>query len=186
MLETLRLAGLVEVVDEARTLEDVPGYRLPASGILWREGDGSKPFRDPIRVPGESEAGGRTNPFFVNFYRSLASELAGFEAREHTAQVPYEDRLIREDRFRKGELPILYCSPTKEVGVSIRPHRSKDGHSRHFVNDVLKISAVFHCFSAVFHCFAIGLWFATEVRAQSGINSKVERRLRDADAAANR
>ena len=119
LLETLRLAGLVEVVDEARTREDVPGYKLPASGILWREGDGSKPFRDPIRVPGESEAGGRTNPFFVDFYRSMASELAGFEAREHTAQVPYEDRLIREDRFRKGELAILYCSPTMELGVDI-------------------------------------------------------------------
>ena len=55
----------------------------------------------------------------MNFYRSLASELAGFEAREHTAQVPYEDRLIREDRFRKAELPVLYCSPTMELGVDI-------------------------------------------------------------------
>jgi ATP-dependent helicase YprA (DUF1998 family) len=55
----------------------------------------------------------------VNFYRSLASELAGFEAREHTAQVPYEDRLVREDRFRKAELPVLYCSPTMELGVDI-------------------------------------------------------------------
>jgi hypothetical protein len=115
----LRLAGLVEVVDDARTQDDVPGYRLPASAIVWHEGDGTKPFRDPIRVPGESEAEGRTNPFFVNFYRSMASELAGFEAREHTAQVPYEDRLVREDRFRKGELPILYCSPTMELGVDI-------------------------------------------------------------------
>src|SRR5262249_7817712 len=82
LLNTLRRAGLVEIVQEARTPDDVPGYRLPASAILWREGDGSKPFRDPIRVPGESEAEGRTNPFFVNFYRSMASELAGFEARE--------------------------------------------------------------------------------------------------------
>jgi ATP-dependent helicase YprA (DUF1998 family) len=119
LLDTLRTAGLVEVVDEARTPDEVPGYRLPASAILWLEGNGQKPFRDPIRVPGESEAGGRTNPFFVNFYRSMASELSGFEAREHTAQVPYEDRLVREDRFRKAELPILYCSPTMELGVDI-------------------------------------------------------------------
>ena len=119
LLNTLRLAGLVEIVDEAKGPDDVHGYRLPASAILWMEGAGTKPFRDPIRVPGESEVGGRTNPFFVNFYRSMASELAGFEAREHTAQVPYEDRLIREDRFRKAELPILYCSPTMELGVDI-------------------------------------------------------------------
>ncbi len=119
LLETLRLAGLVEIVDEAKSADEVHGYRLPASAILWIEGEGTKPFRDPIRVPGESEAGGRTNPFFVNFYQSLASELAGFEAREHTAQVPYEDRLVREDRFRKAELPVLYCSPTMELGVDI-------------------------------------------------------------------
>jgi len=119
LLDTLRLAGLVEIVDEAKSPDEVNGYRLPASAILWMEGAGTKPFRDPIRVPGESEVGGRTNPFFVNFYRSLASELAGFEAREHTAQVPYEDRLVREDRFRKAELPVLYCSPTMELGVDI-------------------------------------------------------------------
>ncbi len=119
LLDTLRLAGLVEIVDEVRNSDDVPGYRLPASAIVWCEGSGEKPFRDPIRVPGESEAGGRTNPFFVHFYRSMAAELAGCEAREHTAQVPYEDRLIREDRFRKAELPVLYCSPTMELGVDI-------------------------------------------------------------------
>ncbi len=119
LLETLRVAGLVEVVDEARNPGDVPGYRLPASAIVWCEGSGDKPFRDPIRVPGASEAGGRTNPFFVHFYRSMAAELFGFEAREHTAQVPYEDRLLREERFRKAELPVLYCSPTMELGVDI-------------------------------------------------------------------
>ena len=119
LLNTLRLAGLVEIVDEGVGPDEVHGYRLPAAAILWVEGKGTKPFRDPIRVPGESEASGQTNPFFVNFYRSLASELAGFEAREHTAQVPYEDRLIREARFRTAELPILYCSPTMELGVDI-------------------------------------------------------------------
>jgi hypothetical protein len=119
LLETLRTAGLVEIVDEASGPDEVNGYRLPASAVLWAEGAGTKPFRDPIRVPGESEVGGKTNPFFVNFYRSLASELSGFEAREHTAQVPYEDRLVREDRFRKAELPVLYCSPTMELGVDI-------------------------------------------------------------------
>ncbi len=119
LLDTLRVAGLVEVVEEAKSPDEVPGYRLPASAILWMAGEGTRPFRDPIRVPGESEAAGKTNPFFVNFYRSLASELAGFEAREHTAQVPYEDRLIREARFRSAELPVLYCSPTMELGVDI-------------------------------------------------------------------
>jgi very-short-patch-repair endonuclease len=41
------------------------------------------------------------------------------EAREHTAQVDYEKRIEREDEFREGRLPILYCSPTMELGVDI-------------------------------------------------------------------
>src|SRR5262249_43110448 len=60
-----------------------------------------------------------TNPFFVEFYRSMAAELKGLEAREHTAQVQHEARLERERRFRVADLPILYCSPTMELGVDI-------------------------------------------------------------------
>src|SRR5207247_10280227 len=46
-------------------------------------------------------------------------QTRGFEAREHTAQVPYDLRVEREERFRSGALPILYCSPTMELGVDI-------------------------------------------------------------------
>jgi hypothetical protein len=41
-------------------------------------------------------------------------------AREHTAQVPSEDREEREILFREGKLPILYCSPTMELGIDIK------------------------------------------------------------------
>src|SRR5262249_46333394 len=63
--------------------------------------------------------GGRTNPFFVNFYRTMAGELHGLEAREHTAQGGDEERRKREGGFRAGKLPVLYCSPTMELGVDI-------------------------------------------------------------------
>jgi Lhr-like helicase len=43
--------------------------------------------------------------------------LRGVEAREHTAQVPADVREERERRFREGDLPALYCSPTMELGV---------------------------------------------------------------------
>src|SRR4029077_6126353 len=67
--------------------------------------------------------------------------LFGFEAREHTAQVDGEKRPAREKRFRYGDkeredlakhekhlreigetkrfLPVLFCSPTMELGVDI-------------------------------------------------------------------
>lgn len=119
VLKGLEVAGLVEVVRPADTDTEVPGYQLPASALLWVAGDGSRAFHDPIRMPNVSTTGGRTNPFFVEFYTNTAADMQGLEAREHTAQVPYQLRLDREDRFRKGWLPILYCSPTMELGVDI-------------------------------------------------------------------
>lgn len=119
LLRCLEVGGLVETVVPARGTDDVPGYQLPASALLWVAGDGTRPFHDPIRVPRMSATGGRTNPFFVDFYRNIAASLQGLEAREHTAQVPYEKRLDREERFRAGRLPVLYCSPTMELGIDI-------------------------------------------------------------------
>ena len=87
--------------------------------MVWVAGDGTKAFHDPIAVPSLPDQGGRTNPYFVDFYRTVAAELLGLEAREHTAQVPYEQRLDREERFRSGKLPVLFCSPTMELGVDI-------------------------------------------------------------------
>ena len=134
LLEVLCREGFIEQVDEPHHPNDVPGYQLSASALLWVAGDGSKAFHDPITVPNESAVGARTNPFFVDFYRSFVEvfrlfnsrdhsadgSAAVLEAREHTAQVPYDDRQEREQRFRKGELPILYCSPTMELGVDIK------------------------------------------------------------------
>ena len=120
LLEALRQGGLVEVVlDADEDDQKVPGYQMLASSMRWVMGDGSRAFHDPIRRPNEPEEGSRTNPFFVEFYKTGANELQGFEAREHTAQVDYEMRQDREDRFREGTLPILYCSPTMELGVDI-------------------------------------------------------------------
>ncbi len=119
MLEGLRQAGLVEQVVEPRNEGDKPGYQLPASAMVWVTGDGSQAFHDPIRVPRESSEGQRTNAFFVDFYRATAANLHDIEAREHTAQVPYDLRMERENKFREGTLPILYCSPTMELGIDI-------------------------------------------------------------------
>ncbi|MEO8612715.1 MAG: DEAD/DEAH box helicase [Chloroflexota bacterium] len=119
LLEGLRVAGLVEITRAPKDADDVPGYQLVASAMRWYAGMGERAFHDPIRVPNESQEGGRPNAFFVDFYQSIAQALVGLEAHEHTAQVPYEEREKREQQFRTGELPILYCSPTMELGVDI-------------------------------------------------------------------
>jgi ATP-dependent helicase YprA (DUF1998 family)/very-short-patch-repair endonuclease len=119
LLEGLRVAGLVEMTRPPRDASDVPGYQLVASAMRWHAGTGERAFHDPIRVPNEAEQGGRPNAFFVDFYKTVAESLVGLKAREHTAQVPSKERQEREDHFRSGELPILYCSPTMELGVDI-------------------------------------------------------------------
>ncbi|MCD4784876.1 MAG: DEAD/DEAH box helicase [Candidatus Eremiobacteraeota bacterium] len=119
LLEALRAAGLVEIVSDPGNENDVPGYKIPASAMIWAAGEGAMGFHDPIRVPNQSELGVRTNQFFVDFYISIALGLVGFKAREHTAQVPSDERIKREKAFREGNLPILYCSPTMELGVDI-------------------------------------------------------------------
>jgi ATP-dependent helicase YprA (DUF1998 family)/very-short-patch-repair endonuclease len=119
LLEGLKEAGLVERVVEARKEGDVVGYQLPASAMVWLTGDGTRAFHDPIRVPRASSSGHSPNPFFVAFYQSVAAHLHDVHAYEHTAQVPYDLRVQREDAFRAGTLPLLYCSPTMELGVDI-------------------------------------------------------------------
>jgi hypothetical protein len=123
LLDGLTVAGIVELVAEPNGEEDVPGYQIQASAMRWLAGDGTEPFHDPIRTPDRSTSGKGTNPFFVEFYSESAADMQDLEAREHTAQVPYEVREEREQRFRKGRceggLPILYCSPTMELGVDI-------------------------------------------------------------------
>jgi ATP-dependent helicase YprA (DUF1998 family) len=119
LLEALRVAGLVERVREPETNEEVPGYQVPASGIRWVARPGTAVVHDPIRVPHPPAEGARPNKFFLDFYRNVAADGQGLEAREHTAQVPYAAREEREERFRSAKLPVLFCSPTMELGVDI-------------------------------------------------------------------
>lgn len=135
--DLLRAAGVHGLVSQENTPFDQPGWRLNDAAVLFRLGE-----------PNESERSSTENAFFRDLYGNLASMLGakvhplfGFEAREHTAQVDGERRAIREKRFRYGEkereeliaedarlreiseanrfLPVLFCSPTMELGVDI-------------------------------------------------------------------
>ena len=116
ILDALRAGGLVEIVQEAKEQGEVNGYQVPASAMVWKVGDGTKPFHDVIRVPRVSAEGGRTNQYFVDFYRNVAKDMHGLEAHEHTAQVPSEERQQRENLFREGKLPIFVLLPHHGIG----------------------------------------------------------------------
>ena len=98
---------------------DDPAYQLNAATLRWLPADGTKAFRCPLRVPRTPAAGLRPNKFFVDFYKTAASDVAGMKGHEHTAQVPADKREERETEFRAGRLPVMFCSPTMELGVDI-------------------------------------------------------------------
>ena len=118
------MTDLVSALVEAGLIEQTaggerPGYQLQAACMRWVGGDGTRPFHDPIRVPRLSQAGGQTNPFFVDYYKTMGLNNSDLCAREHTAAVKHEDREQREADFRSAKLPLLFCSPTMELGVDI-------------------------------------------------------------------
>ena len=111
------------------------GWRLAPGAIRLHSGDGAAKK-------------GQDNRFFAGLYADVAERLSetgrlpfAFEGREHTAQVDVKTRQWREDRFRyqendrkriadqrgdmigRGErtdfLPLMFCSPTMELGVDI-------------------------------------------------------------------
>lgn len=119
LLEVLASAGLVEQVVDPDGEGDVPGYQLQSAAMRWLPGDGTTPAHDPVRVPRLPAEGARVNEFFVEYYRTKASTLKDMRAAEHTAQVLSEERERRESAFREAKLPLLFCSPTMELGVDI-------------------------------------------------------------------
>jgi superfamily II DNA/RNA helicase len=131
MLVAAERYGFVRRVE---TSFDVEGWQLEASAVR-------------LTAPPRTGSGSSSNPYFIDLYDSLAGMLDsggeglfGFEGREHTAQVDQDRRQWREFRFRYGSddrtkltenakkwlpeetnsfLPVLFCSPTMELGVDI-------------------------------------------------------------------
>lgn len=107
----LKRYGIVEQVRSGRDNDD-PGYQLNADALRWLPGDGEIRPVDRTRLLEAGEIPPEVNRYFVECYRRFVGLKCVLEAREHTAQVDTEDRQQREDRFRSGDLPLLFCSPT--------------------------------------------------------------------------
>ena len=118
LLQGLLSYGIIEKVRDSKT-DDVPGYQIVADSMIWKAGDGSKGAYDPIRQTSVSMEGQPVNQYFKEFYQFIAASTRGLYSKEHTAQVSYDERERREDDFREAKLPILYCSPTMELGIDI-------------------------------------------------------------------
>jgi len=111
----LKRYGIVEQVRSG----EIPGYQINADALRWLRADGVVRPVDRTRLLEAGEVPPEVNRYFVECYRRFVNLKCVLEAREHTAQVTSEDREEREDRFRTGDLPLLFCSPTMELGVDI-------------------------------------------------------------------
>ncbi|TYB36468.1 DEAD/DEAH box helicase [Micromonospora sp. AP08] len=119
LLAVLTEAGLVIQAVPGEGEDLIGGYRLRSDALLWRAGDGKAGAEDRVRKQLSGEVGARVNTFFRDLYRDTSHLLAGLQAKEHTAQVTPDVRQEREREFREGDLPLLFCSPTMELGVDI-------------------------------------------------------------------
>ena len=115
LLLALKRYGIVEQVRSG----DVPGYQINPDALRWVAGNGEERPMDRTRLLDAGEIPPQVNDYFVECYRRFVDLKAVLEAREHTAQVTSDDRREREDRFRTADLPLLFCSPTMELGVDI-------------------------------------------------------------------
>jgi ATP-dependent helicase YprA (DUF1998 family) len=117
-----RVAGASAYQVAARVLRVVPGgdgFRC-AKCQTWR------PYMAPCCVgnmtcsgTAEDQRPSRVDPehYYVRLYTE--NRPRRLIAREHTAQIDEEERAKREESFKKGQLDVLVCSPTLELGVDI-------------------------------------------------------------------
>lgn len=128
----LELATLYGYIQKHSVEKGLAGYRLNASAMEWL-------LTDDLKAEEST-----TNQYFRQLYLNLAELLKQpdhplfyFEAQEHTAQVDASRRQLLEQRFRYTEkdrrewldepghetplerLPVMFCSPTMELGVDI-------------------------------------------------------------------
>jgi len=115
LVELLHEVGMLAQVTELGTT----GYRVKSSAMALFAGDGKGGAPDPVRRTFDAEHRPRVVTFFRDLYVDSGHQLRGLRAAEHTAQVRADDREKREKQFRTAELPLLFCSPTMELGVDI-------------------------------------------------------------------
>jgi hypothetical protein len=117
-----RVGGATAYQVAARVLRAVPG----GNGFRCAKCQTWRPYRAPCCVgnticSGTAEDQRASTVDREHYYVRLYTEdrPRRLLAREHTAQIDEKERANREESFKKGQLDVLVCSPTLELGVDI-------------------------------------------------------------------
>lgn len=98
----------------------VPGYQLRSDILIWKLGDGKNIDIDEVRMSTYKDLELKPNKFFKELYSyDFTTYKKQISGSEHTGQIGSDDRIEREDEFRKGNISALFCSPTMELGIDI-------------------------------------------------------------------
>lgn len=137
---------VIEIISDLLTVADYYGYvrkqKIDDTLVGWQLKSTAMVWQLIDLVP--EDKADSINTFFRQLYLTIAEllrlpahPLFEFEAHEHTAQVDAEKRKLLEARFRYTKrdrdewasnpahdaplqrLPVLFCSPTMELGVDI-------------------------------------------------------------------
>ena len=99
---------------------EIKAYQLRSDSIIWLPGDEKIVVKDETRLNTYKEFDLKPNLYFQELYKldfsKFQKEIVG---KEHTGQLGNIDRIDREEKFRKGEISTLFCSPTMELGIDI-------------------------------------------------------------------
>ena len=115
-----RAGWLVEIPSKNKKDEITFIYRLRIDQIIWKKGDGDTIIPNLVRKRiYKNNFTQKPNPFFQDLYKTDFAAMKSLVGFEHTGQLSNEYRKEREEKFRSGEISVLFCSPTMELGIDI-------------------------------------------------------------------
>ena len=118
LLEVLQAEGLVEkVYDEPKA--EVPGFQINEAALQWGPGDGTRRAVDILRVTTD-DAVRPGQPLLPRLLPDPGHQPRRAQRRRtHRPSARRASAKAAKTAFREGDLRVLYCSPTMELGVDI-------------------------------------------------------------------
>jgi len=119
LLRKLSGAGWISITEISSKERKINVYQLNLDKIMWKLGNEKNVKPDLVKQRSYKSYGLIPNAFFQSIYKIDFKKYKTFKGDVHTGQNSNEERQLREEEFRNGDISALYCSPTMELGIDI-------------------------------------------------------------------